>query len=150
MRRALCLLFLALFSLTFWSSPVGAAGQPTSTRHTVNWATRDTAVYVVSTINLCHTRRGNLVSALLQRHGVTHYDVYADSDTDGLYFILLKKDDGTVLGGFVYQMGWSRPQGLFGITDRISSIQHASSNLKQIFKSDDKVLIGSFNSTLPI
>jgi hypothetical protein len=149
-RRTLVLLFISLVSLAVTSSAAGAAGQNTTSHHSVNWATRDTAVYVVSTLNLLHTRQGHLVPAVLQTHGVTHFDVYADSDTDGLYFVLLRKDNGSTVGGLVYQMGWSRPQSLFGVTDRFTTIQHAASNVRQSYKSDNKLLIGSFTSTMPM
>jgi hypothetical protein len=149
-QRAFLLLLSSFVSLTLTLSVAGAAGQPTKEHHSVNWATRDTAVYVVSTLNLLHTRQGHLVPAVLESHGVTHFDVYADADTDGLYFVLLRKDSGSTVGGLVYQMGWSRPQSIFGVTDRFITIQKAASNIRQSYKSDNKLLIGSFTSTMPM
>jgi hypothetical protein len=150
LHRTLFVLIFTLFGLAATVSPVGAAGQTTRTHHSVNWATRDTAVYVVSTLNLLHTRQGHLVTAVLQHHGVTRFDVYADVDTDGVYFVLLKRESGTTVGGLVYQMGWERPQSLFGVTDRFITIQRANSGVRQEFKSDSKLLIGSFSSTMPM
>jgi hypothetical protein len=148
--RTLVVLFLNFISLAVTTSVVGAAGQSARDHHSVNWATRDTAVYVVSTLNLLHTRQGHFVPAVLEHHGVTRFDVYADADTDGLYFVLLRKDNGATVGGLAYQMGWARPQSLFGVTDRFSTIQRAAFNVKQEYKSDNKVLIGSFTSTMPM
>lgn len=150
MNRTLIVLLFSLFGLSATVSPVGAAGQPTRAHHSVNWAARDTAVYVVSTLNLLHTRQGHLVTAVLEHHGVAHFDVYADATTDGLYFVLLRKDSGSTVGAFAYQMGWSRPQSLFGVTDRFSTIQRTTAGVRQDFKSDSKLLIGSFTSTMPM
>lgn len=131
-----------------YTAQAHAATRPVTVK-TVNWNQHDTAVYVVSTLNLLRTRRGQPVTTILARRlNVTHYDVYADQSAQSLYFIQLRRDDGAVVGAFAYHMGWAKPIGISGSGRRlvrsriIARIVHA-------YNGDNKLLIGSFTSTLP-
>lgn len=113
-----------------------------------NWSQHDTAVYVVSTLNLLHTGKGQPLTAILaNKLNVARYDVYADQSVSNLYFITPRRSDGAVVAAFAYSMGSPRPQVLFvnGVHFHTSSNQHALAQ----YHSDAKVLIGSFSSTLP-
>ena len=78
-------------------------------------------MYVVSTMNLLHFRSGrSLTSALAQKYGVSHYDVYADQHTRDLYFIEPRTDDGSSVGAFAYEMGWLMPMSVCFVTRQTS------------------------------
>jgi hypothetical protein len=128
--------------------PASAAGGPTH-QHTVDWGQHDTAVYVVSTLNVLHTRRGQSVAALLaRRFHVARYEVWDDLSLSDLYFILLKRDDGSLAGAFAYQMGWPQPLGLTPSVGRMG-VHAAPTIAVTAYHTDPKQLIGSFTSTLP-
>ena len=145
-RIAVCLLGLA--SLLPLSSPAWAASG-TKASSTTNWDQRDTAVYVVSTLNLLRNHNGRPASAIYaRRYNVTKDTVLADTKSDGLYFVELKRDDGSTFGAYAYQMGWTKPMAL------TSSVQHygahaASSDIAGDYRADPKQLIATFSSTLP-
>jgi hypothetical protein len=116
---------------------------------TVNWSQHDTAVYVVSTLNLLHTRSGRSFPDLVtHKFDVTRYDVYADQSVSNLYYVQLRQDDGTVVGAFAYSMGWPKPRILFLGVDKPQA-SHAPQRIALAYHSDPKTLIGSFTSTLP-
>ena len=67
-------------------SLLGPAATPASARPSqgVNWGQHDTAVYVVSTLNLLRTKKGNpMVNVMKRQLGVDHYNVYV-SETPGV------------------------------------------------------------------
>jgi hypothetical protein len=130
-------------------SPVHAAGNRGQQPRQVNWQVRDTAIYVVSTLNLLRTGSGHSFAAVAQRQlSVDRFDVYSDLDQRDLYFVQLKRDDGTVAGVLAYMMGWPKPK---SVTSAISSmgIDRAPEVIVQAFKADRLKLFGSFTSTLP-
>lgn len=135
----------ALLSLGIpWKFSTAAAHHTTS-----SWSQRDCAVYVVSTMNLLHFRSGrSLTSALAQKYGVSHYDVYADQHTRDLYFIEPRTDDGSSVGAFAYEMGWLMPMSVASSLDKLH-VRHAPSGVFASYHSDTKQLIGSFTSTFP-
>jgi hypothetical protein len=134
----------ALLSCVSWKSTTAAVHHNTS-----SWSQRDCAVYVISTMNLLHFRSGHsLTSALAQRFGVTHYDVYADQRTRDLYFIEPRTDGGSSVGAFAYEMGWPVPMSVASSLDKLH-VRHAPSGIFSDYRADAKQLIGSFTSTLP-
>jgi len=112
-----------------------------------SWAEHDTAVYVVSTLNLVRTHRHSLPDRLTH-FGITRYEVYSDLDKADVYFIELRRADGTIVGALVYRMGWLKPESVSLFTDRLG-VQKAPRPLVEAYESDRKALIGSFTSTLP-
>lgn len=129
--------------------PVHAAGKTTHDGK-VDWNKRDTAVYVVSTMNLLHGRHGQSASKVLQRDGhIVRYDVYDDTKDNSLYFIQLVRDDGTNGGVFAYSMGWKRPEIVTAPASGKVFARTAPQNIIDEYRTDPKDLIGSFTSTLP-
>lgn len=148
MRRTVTAAALGVAGLLWTIVPASAAGTSSHDR-TPNWNQRDTAAYVVSTLNLLHLRNGRPVIQVLSRKlGVTRYDVYADSSVADLYFIQLKRDDGTEVGAFAYQIGWSKPQ-MLSLKIRHPMAHRATGRIFQEYRDDSKQLIASFTSTLP-
>lgn len=146
--RRLFLLALGLAALTGWAGPVHAAGNG-SHQHEVNWAQRDTAIYVVSTLNLVRTSRGQPFGpTVMSTMDVTHFDVYADLDRVNIYFIELKRDDGSTAGILIYKMGWLKPRSISGFNAQMG-LQQAPWSLAQAYRIDTKQLMASFTSSLP-
>lgn len=148
MRRIFAACTLGAAGLIACVGSAGAASAPTHGK-TVNWGQHDTAVYVVSTLNLLHTKKGQSVPSMFQqRMGVSHFDVYADTAVSDLYFVQMKRDDGSIVAAFAYTMGWTKPKLVYSTTDKLGRAKPA---LKIVvsYKSDPKQLIGSFTSTLP-
>jgi hypothetical protein len=143
-RRLVVLLVLCLAASVV---PVHAQGSGSHGNSPVNWQQRDTAVYVVSTLNLLGRTRNHTVQQVFQRLDITRFDVYADSAQAGLYFIELKRDDSTTVGSLAYQMGWPKPKRISWSTGR--TIPSVATAIAQAYKTDAKTLIGSFTSTLP-
>lgn len=141
------LVILLVFGLAASVAPVHAQESGSHGKSPVNWQQRDTAVYVVSTLNLLGRTRNHSVQRVFQRLNITHLDVYADSAQANLYFIELKRDDSTTVGALAYQMGWSKPKRIsWAAGKRIPSVAGA---IVQAYRMDAKTLIGSFTSTLP-
>jgi hypothetical protein len=116
---------------------------------TANWNQRDRAVYVVSTLNLVHCQSGRLLTTMLVRKlGVTHYDVYADQQTNNLYFIEPRRDDGSSVGALAYQMGWVAAMSVSPSLDKLH-VRHAPGSAYAAYRNDPKQLVGSFTSTVP-
>lgn len=149
MRRVIAALLLCACGAIAGALPTHAAGTRVSHQKKIDWNQRDTAVYVVSTLNLLYTKQGRPFLSLLRgRLNVTRYDVYADTDTAELYFITLKREDGSVIGAFAYRMGWSKPRILFLLARR--PVAHRGKDkILTAYRADGKQLIGSFSSTLP-
>ena len=147
MERRLTLVAIALFPLlAFFASARGV----TAAAHTSdsNWAQRDRAVYVVSTLNLLHARNGRLlITVFTHKLGVTHYDVFADGGVSDLYFVELKREDGSSAGALAYQMGWLAPMSVSTSLDRLH-VRHAPATAATAYRTDAKQLIGSFTSTI--
>jgi hypothetical protein len=128
--------------------PVSAAGGTTH-QHAVDWNQHDTAVYVVSTLNVLRTHHGQPAAAIMaHRFNIVRYEVWNDLSNNDLYFILLKRADGTVAATLAYQMGWPQPLGLSRPLGRIG-VHAAPVAVVTAFHTDPKQLIGSFTSTLP-
>jgi hypothetical protein len=125
------------------------AGAHSQQKSTIDWSTHDTAVYVVSTVNLLRNRAGRPLGwQLRHRLGVRRYNVYADGAVTDLYFIDLVKTDGTLVGSLAYKMGWVKPMSLSPAFDAMG-IPRAADAIASGYKLDKKTLIGSFTSTLP-
>jgi hypothetical protein len=147
--RLLVACVLGLLSVVAIGAPSYAAGAPVKLGNNANWNQRDTAVYVVSTLNVCRNHKGQPISNVLQRRFLaTKYSVLADTKNQDLYFIEVKKDDGSVIGAYAYQMGWVRPQ---AITPALAhfGIKQAAGDMVSDYKSDPKALIATFSSTRP-
>lgn len=146
MRNTLFMLVCTLSALAAQPWQAQAAGNPTHQRGP-NWNQRDTAVYVVSTLNLVRVHHRSLTS-VLSSQDVTQYDVYADLDVGDQYYIQLKRDDGNVVGVLAYRMGWLKPKSISAFTDKLG-VRKAPRSMVTAYKSNHKELIGSFTSTLP-
>jgi hypothetical protein len=147
--RLLVACALGLLSVVAFSAPSFAAGSRANLGNNANWNQRDTAVYVVSTLNVCRNQKGRPISTVLQKRFLaTKYSVLADTKNQDLYFIEVKKDDGSVVGAYAYQMGWVKPQ---AITVALAhfGMKQASGDLVTDYKSDSKLLIATFSSTRP-
>lgn len=127
--------------------PTHAQGSGSHGKSPINWQQRDTAIYVVSTLNLLGRTQNHTVQQLFQRLNITRLDVFADTDQRDLYFIELKRDDGTTAGSLAYQLGWAKPKRVSW--SAVKSIPVVAGSIAQAYKTDDKALIGSFTSTLP-
>ena len=146
MFRALGISVLAIVGLLLPAVTAHAAQSKTSTQ---NWSQHDTAVYVVSTLNVLHSHRGKSTVAIMSRRlGVARFDVLDDLSSSDMYFIQLKRANGDVVGSFAYQMGWPKPMSLSPVFNRFG-IPTAPDKVANAFRSDPKQLIGSFTSTLP-
>lgn len=148
MRRFLAVFVFVATGVMTGVLPAHAAGEGSHDK-VINWDQRDTAVYVVSTLNLLHTHAGKPITDVLSRKlHVARYDIYADSAVANLYFIQLRRDDGSVAGVFAYEIGWSKPM-LVSLSVRRALARRAPDKLSQEYRTDPKQLIGSFTSTLP-
>jgi hypothetical protein len=104
---------------------------------------------VVSTLNLLRTKDGHsLVTTFTRTLDVSHFDVYSDVADAGLYFVVLRRDDGSSAGELAYQMGWSKPRSTTPSMARLG-ISTAPFKVVQESKTDPRHKIGSFTSTLP-
>jgi hypothetical protein len=140
---ALCALGLAVAA-----GPAYAAGTgPRAAQPAVNWQQRDTAVYVVSTMNLLNRTGGHTITQVLAHLGVAHLDVYADTAQANLYFIELKRADGSIAGVLAYQMGWPKPKRVVWSTGR--TVPAVDPRIAQAYRTDPRTLIGTFTSTTP-
>ena len=148
MKRLVAVCLLGLASVLSYSVPAFAASGARTT-NAVDWNQRDTAVYVVSTLNLFRTHNGRPASATYaRRYGVTRYSVLADPKSDGLYFVELKRDDGSIFGVYAYQMGWAKPAAVSISVERFGA-RPAPGDVVSDYRSDPKVLLATFTSTLP-
>jgi len=75
------------------------------------------------------------------------FEVLADTRTQGLYFILLERLNGTSAGVLTYQMGWVKPKAITKFPPWFGILK--APDLAESYRHDPKKLIGSFNSTLP-
>ncbi|GAC1463565.1 MAG: hypothetical protein PVSMB7_05380 [Chloroflexota bacterium] len=141
-----------LLALTVLSVPTTAALAAGNTSHQprpVDWNQRDTAVYVVSTLNLLHNKKGVSIAPWLSaRKGISRFDVYADTQSGNLYFVELRRDSGDIVGAFAYQMGWFKPKSVTTFTDKLGT-SRAPSSIVDAYKNDSRQFLGSFTSTLP-
>jgi hypothetical protein len=146
-RKLGVLLFCGFAALVGAAGPVRADGSTTH-QQASNWTQHDTAVYVVSTINVLRTKYGTPMEPVLQKRvGVTRYNVYADQNRSDLYFIKMKRGR-LVVGQLAYQMGWVKPMSLCKLMTKLG-VQQAPDAVVSAFTSDEKKEIGSFTSTLP-
>jgi hypothetical protein len=113
----------------------------------MDWERIDTSTYVVSTLNLLHTRTGFPVVPEWMRRGVRTFEVYADTAQPDLYFIELKDDSGKSVGALAYEMGWQMPKAITSPLLRIH-VPPAPKDLADAYRNDPKVFLASF-STMP-
>lgn len=134
--------------LTFGAAAPANAAHKHTTQKAVNWVQRDTAVYVVSTLNILRLDNGQPVSTLFKNQlHVKQYTVEADAVVPDLYYINLVKANKTVAGTFAYKMGWQKPA---AITDfGVQSIPRAAPDIISSFHTDHRTKVASFTSTLP-
>lgn len=114
-----------------------------------NWQRRDTATYVVSTLNLLRTNSGQPITKVAQnRLDVSRYSVWSDRVVPGLYFIQLKRDTGSVVGVLAYQMGWVKP---LSVTSRLDAlgVKPAPRKVQREYQAGHLVFLGAFTSSLP-
>lgn len=75
------------------------------------------------------------------------FEVYADTQVTGLYFIESLRSRGPAVAAFVYHLGWAKPALLFSHVRLTSPIRAASPDLEHAYTTDTKVLIGQFTHT---
>lgn len=139
-------LLIGIAGLLATFGPTYAAGN--SIRPTASdWQQHDTAVYVVSTLNLLGHARNHTVQQMFQHLNITRIVVYADNDQANLYFIELKRDDSSTAGILAYQLGWTKPKRISWSAGK--AIPSVNSGIAQAYRTDSKTLIGTFTSTLP-
>lgn len=116
---------------------------------TSGWAVHDTAVYVLSTVNLLHTGGGVPASKyLIPTSHVKLYDVFQDTRISDLYFIQMERSNESTGGVFVYRIGWAKP--MFVSPNSLARIAvRAPAWLADEYHAGHKHLIGSFTSTVP-
>lgn len=146
MRKVVVAFTLLLLGLTV-AAPANAAHRR-SNQATVNWAQHDTAVYVVSTLNLLRSDSGqSLTTVFKSQLHVKRYMVEADASVPDLYFIDLVSKSHDVVGAFAYKMGWQKP---VAVTDfGIVSLPRATADVLTAYRTDHRTKVGIFNSTLP-
>jgi len=149
-RATLCGV-VGLVALTVGVTPASAHSRfHHDDRHATNWTQRDTAIYVVSTLNLLRTHRGHTIPDMLQhRFGVRSFDVFADTQATNLYYIELDKSSGETLAAFAYQLGWMKPVLVYSHVPLPPIVHSATVKIIQSYQTDKKTLIGDFNSTTP-
>jgi hypothetical protein len=146
MRRVLVFLVCTTIGIFGYPSTGSAAGLPPSPGGST-WMDHDTAVYVVSTLNLLRTPRGHSSTRLLVRKmHATHVEVWKDLKVDGLFFIEFKRDDSSIVGALAYEMGWTKPAGVLPIMDRFG-VTPAPAAVVKAFKIDPTRLLESFGSS---
>lgn len=129
------------------AAPASAAHRRTN-QATVNWAQHDTAVYVVSTLNLLRSDSGQpMTNVFKSQLHVKRYMVEADTVVPDLYFIQLVAKSHSVVGSFAYKMGWQKPMAVsdFGM----ASLPRASADIITAYRTDHRIKVGNFTSTLP-
>jgi hypothetical protein len=113
------------------------------------WMDHDTAVYVVSTLNLLRTSRGHSsIGLMVRKLHVTHFEVWKDLKAEGLFFIEFKREDGSLGGALAYQMGWVKPSSVLPSVARFG-IALAPASIVRAFRFDPTRLLASFNATHP-
>lgn len=137
---ALCFGLMALVTSTVSSHAAGVK------QHPMSWQQHDTAVYVVSTLNLLRTPSGDLV---VQKLNAAHFDVYSDTAHEELYFITIRSKDGGTAAILAYRMGWLKPRSLAPLAATFG-IRQAPRGIQQAYHTDGKQLIGTFDTTLPV
>ncbi len=126
-------------------SPARAAVPYTTSR----WTEHDTAVYLVSTINLLRTPSGRLtVTAMKEGLGASQFQVWKDVAVDGLYFIQLLRLDGSRAGTLAYQMGDAKPTSLRSRRPWLGAAP-APAGVARAFRHASPRLLASFSSTVP-
>lgn len=147
MRTIRRLLIMSALGFAMSVVPAHAQGSGAHGNAPVNWQQRDTAVYVVSTLNLLGHARNHTVQQMFQHLNITRIVVYADNDQANLYFIELKRDDSSTAGILAYQLGWPKPKRISWSAGK--AIPSVNSGIAQAYRTDSKTLIGTFTSTLP-
>lgn len=151
-REVRRLTLFVVFFIGVFASTAGATSAAGNTGNRqpkpVDWNQRDTAIYVVSTLNLLRTRAGaSVADRLVHRLGIAHFDVYADTQENNLYFIELRRVNGDIAGAFAYLMGWQKPLSVTPFCNRLSP--RAPAAIVSDYRSDSRQFLGSFPTTLP-
>jgi hypothetical protein len=118
------------------AAPANAAHRRAN-QATVNWQQHDTAVYVVSTLNLLRSDTGQPMTSVFkgQLH-VKRYLVEADTVVPDLYFIELISKSHTVVATFAYKMGWQKPMAISDVG--MQSVPRAPADIVTAFRVDHR------------
>jgi len=139
----------AVVAVVLFLIPTGVEAHTAHRSSEVSWRDRDTAAYVVSTVNLLRLPNGKqFPSAAQQRLHVGRYVVLSDTWRSNLYFIRLARADGTPVGGLAYRMGWSAPRSVTNSV-RALGVARAPAGIVASYAWDAKETIGTFTSTIP-
>jgi hypothetical protein len=126
----------------------GTASAAISPSAPADWSQYDTAVYVVSTLNVVRTRDAQpLVPLLAARYGVVRYAIWQDLQAID-YVIQPKRASGRNAGMLVYRLGWDKPYSFSRFTHKLG-VPGPPQPIPGNFQTDSKKLIGTFASTLP-
>lgn len=147
MFRLIAVTALTLAGLLAWTLPAHAAADGVVTAPGT-FSDQDTAVYVVSTLNLVRTGdRQSLVSVLTERYGAVRFAVWEDLVTQ-TFVIEAKRADGSNAAMLVYRLGWDKPYSYSRLTAALG-VPRSPRGVEGHFRSHAKRLLGSFSSTLP-
>lgn len=144
--RSIAAVILAAVSFLL---PSVAFAHRSHTSQEINWQERDTAAYVVSTVNLLRMpHHVPFPTVARQRLHVDNYAVVADTWRTNLYFIRLKRGDDSVAGALAYQMGWPAPRSVTTSVRKLG-VARAPVGIIASYTWDPKRTIGDFSSTVP-
>jgi len=143
--RTVCLLILAGALLPVLPGALlanASAGSPAPARHSAQsshaapgvaaWRQRDTATYVVSTLNLPRCPNGQVLSRVLWGHdGARHFDVLKSTSRPELYFVQARSARGHVLAIYAYKFGRVLPVGI----SRAQCVRPAPSAIRAMYHS---------------
>lgn len=129
-------------------SPARAAGNGSHSEQQTYWKQQDTAVYVVSTLNLLRHDHTAFVTLATQKLKVARFAVYEDLDSTNVYFINLLRADGSRVGTLTYVMGWQLPRSLSSSLNKYG-VHAAPDYLVTAYKTDSKRLMETFKTSLP-
>jgi hypothetical protein len=145
MKRPVLALLISLTLFALAALPARAS----QSSGAVDWQSHDTAVYVVSTINLLHPVNG--VPAARAFHdvlGTERYAVLADQVWPDRYFIALQGSSGEVVGALEYALGWRKPRAVTDSTIHLG-IRPAGRHGIRAYHHDLQLQIGVFTSPSP-
>jgi hypothetical protein len=115
----------------------------------VSWRERDTAIYVLSTLNLLSGLSPDALTQRLRRTAhIRSYAVATDLLKPGIYFILLERADTTIDGACVYRMGWLAPQAATSLPPPLRA-RWASWSMGVAYRSDPTRVVYSATSLMP-
>jgi hypothetical protein len=116
-------------------------------RGEIDWAQRDRAVYVVSTLNAPLCADGHQLSTELWRNDDARlFDVLQSRNNSNLYFIEVRKANAVLLAVYAYEFGWRMPRGV----QRSECVRLAPPDVIAAYRSGRLVHVARFHTTFPL